>query len=350
MRFLLRWQHLSPGTRLFGEQGVTAVLRQLQGFESAAVAWEASILPLRVADYSPDHLDALCLSGRFAWGRLTTPLPSEEELESEPRTRTQIRPTRIAPVAFFEREEMHHFLIAPSRDPAVYAALEARLSHPAREVLEQLRTWGACFVTELVRLTGRLRVEVEEGLWELVASGLVTADGFDNLRSLIDPKRRRGQPRFARKKFRPQTTAGLGRWTLLRRYHLAEGQSEPAERIARQLLARWGIVFRDLLARENLPVAWRDLLQIYRRLEARGEIRGGRFVAGFLGEQFALPQAVDAMRAIRREQLHGETVRLSAADPLNLVGIIVPGARIRPHPATFIEYRDGVPQEEAISA
>jgi len=246
---------------------------------------------------------------------------------------------------------MHHFLSLSSGDAT--DATESRLSHPAREVLEQLRKWGACFVTDLTQLTGRLRVEVEEGLWELVAGGLVTADGFDNLRSLIDPKRRRGQPRFARKKFRLQGAGGLGRWTLLRRpYPGTPDQVGTKERevIAGQLLARWGIVFRDLLARENVPVPWRDLLQVYRRLEARGEIRGGRFVSGFIGEQFALPPAVDAMRAIRRDAPRGETVRLSAADPLNLVGIIVPGGRIRPHPATFIEYRDGVPMEEAVSA
>jgi len=353
MRFLLRWQHIASGTRLFEESGVSAVLEQLQGFESAAVAWESTILPLRIGHYKPEYLDSLCLSGRFAWGRLTAPAASEDEAESEPRSRSQIRPTRIAPVAFFKRDEMHHFLAISARDGAGAEAAEARLSHPAREVLQQLRQWGACFVTDLAQLTGRLRVEVEEGLWELVAGGLVTADGFDNLRSLIDPKRRRGQPRFARKRFRAAGTHGLGRWTLLRRPFPSQDRELSAREsqvFAAQLLARWGIVFRDLLARENLPVPWRDLLQIYRRLEARGEIRGGRFVGGFIGEQFALPQAVDAMRSIRRDQARGEIVRVSAADPLNLVGIILPGARIRPHPATFIEFRDGVPMEEAVTA
>ena len=353
MRFLLRWQHMAPGTRLFEESGVSAVLEQLQGFESAAVAWETTILPSRIAHYKPDYLDSLCLSGRFAWGRLTTPAAVELEAESEPRTRSQIRPTRIAPVAFFKRDEMHQFLAISARDAAGAEAAEARLSHPAREVLQQLRQWGACFVTELAQLTRRLRVEVEEGLWELVASGLVTADGFDNLRALIDPKRRRGQPRFVRKKFKAAGSQGLGRWTLLRRPFPSQNSqlnTRESQVFAAQLLARWGIVFRDLLARESLPVPWRDLLQIYRRLEARGEIRGGRFVSGFLGEQFALPQAVDAMRAIRRDQPQGEIVRVSAADPLNLVGIILPGARIRPHPATFIEFRDGVQVEEAVNA
>ncbi len=357
MRFLLRWQHVAPGTRLFDESGVSAVLEQLQGFESAAVAWETTILPLRIAHYNPEILDSLCLSGRFAWGRLTAPAASEDEAESEPRSRSpirpQIRPTRIAPVAFFKRDEMHHFLAISARDSLGPEAAESRLSHPAREVLQQLRQWGACFVTELAQLTRRLRVEVEEGLWELVAAGLVTADGFDNLRSLIDPRRRRNRPRFARKKFRTATTHGLGRWTLLRRPFPAQDMELSAREgqvLAAQLLARWGIVFRDLLARESLPLPWRDLLQTYRRLEARGEIRGGRFVSGFLGEQFALPQAVDAMRAIRRDQARGEMLRISAADPLNLVGIILPGPRIRPHPATFIDLRDGVPIEEAVNA
>ncbi len=353
MRFLLRWQHVAPGTRLFEESGVSAVLEQLQGFESAAVGWETAILPVRIAHYKAEYLDSLCLSGRFAWGRLTAPVASEDEPEAEPRSRAQIRPTRIAPVAFFKRDEMHHFLAISARDADGAESGEARLSHPAREVLQQLRLWGACFASELVQLTGRLRVEVEEGLWELVAGGLVTADGFDNLRSLIDPRRRRGQPRFARKKFRAAGTQGLGRWTLLRRPFPSQDSeltARESQAYASQLLARWGIVFRDLLARESLPVPWRDLLQIYRRLEARGEIRGGRFVSGFVGEQFALPQAVDAMRAIRRDQARGEIVRVSAADPLNLVGIILPGARIRPHPATFIEFRDGVLIEEAVNA
>jgi ATP-dependent helicase Lhr and Lhr-like helicase len=345
MRFLLKWHHLAPGTRLHGEDGLAVVLEQLQGFESAAVSWESTILPLRVVDYHPLLLDELCLSGRFAWGRLTVPSALEREEQEERPGRTPIRPTRIAPVTFLRRDELNDFLVLSAGENSD-GTLGLRLSHPAREVLEQLQNWGACFLSELTQLTGRLKVEVEEGLWELVTAGLVTADGFDNLRSLIDPKRRRGQPRV-RRKSRIRVNGGLGRWTLLRRPWRPGGGlpvgDGALELLARQLLARWGVMFRELLARESVGVTWRDLLQVYRRLEARGEVRGGRFVSGFLGEQFALPEAVDALRTLRREPVTGQVVKLSAADPLNLAGVVLPGPRIRPHPATFIELEDGVP-------
>jgi ATP-dependent Lhr-like helicase len=187
-------------------------------------------------------------------------------------------------------------------------------------VLEALKKRGACFFVDLVKSSGRLAAEVEEALWELVAAGLVTADGFDNLRALIDPKRRSGEGRARLN--RPRHSAG--RWALLDQ---AEPGTNNFEFFAKQLLDRWGVVFRDLLAREPLAPAWRDLLVTYRRMEARGEIRGGRFITGFVGEQFARPEAVDMLRLVRRSPQMGEEVEVALADPLNLTGIVIPGPR-----------------------
>ena len=199
-----------------------------------------------------------------------------------------------------------------------------------------------------MRGTGRLPVEVEEGLWELVRCGLVTADGFDNLRALIDPARRRGPHRPSRiRKRKRRVKPAAGRWTLLRRRRDREtgstGSAPNLEPLARQLLKRWGVVFRDLLAREPCAPSWRDLIQVYRRLEARGEIRGGRFIAGFYGDQFSLPEALEALRACRRLEPDGEVIRVATADPLNLAGVILPGNRVRPTPGDFLYYRDGLP-------
>jgi ATP-dependent Lhr-like helicase len=326
-------------------------LEQLQGFETAAAAWEGFLLSRRIADYDPEFLDQLCLSGDFVWARLTRP----SALELTKSNARAVRPTRLAAVAFFRREQMGKFLALRSELADTHEGIQGlNLSHPAREVLEQLNQWGACFFNDLVRTTGRLPVEVEEGLWELVAAGLVTADGFDNLRALVDPKRRRGEGR--QRSRRPRYA--LGRWTLL---HLPEATARRSrqleedvpraevdlEPLSSQLLRRWGVVFRDLLARESLLPPWRDLLLVYRRLELQGRVRGGRFVAGFSGEQFALPEALHALRTLRKNQPTGESIRFSAADPLNLSGVLTPGPRVRPHPETILVYRDGVPAEEA---
>lgn len=367
MRFLLSWQHLPSGTQLHGEQGLSVILDQLQGFEVATAAWEEFLLPSRISGYVPELLDRLCLSGEFVWGRLSAPSTLETEAVKErpyssPRG---IRPSRLAPVAFFKRMEMPDFFLLRNLengklDPSAQQVEQLNLSHPAHEVLEQLRRWGACFFEDLVRTTGRLPMEVEEGLWELVAAGLATADGFDSLRFLIDPNRKRGFLRRAsRKSSRRTLRRSMGRWTLIGdtlRIHgerseikgefLGLAPNSALELVARQLLKRWGVVFRDLLARESLGFAWRDLLKIYRTMEAQGLVRGGRFVSGFVGEQFALPEALDALRAIRRNPPTGEVLRISAADPLNLIGIITPGSRLRPHPTRFAYYRDGVPVEE----
>jgi ATP-dependent helicase Lhr and Lhr-like helicase len=300
--FLNRWQHLSPGSQLHGVDGTLQIITQLQGSEFPAAAWESEVFPRRVARYEPDYLDQLCLSGEVSWGRLS-PHPAFDREEDDRKGR-RVRPTRVAPLAIFLREDAPWLLATPQPSP------KDSLSHPAREVLAVLESRGASFFADLSRSTGRLASEVEDALWELVAAGLVTADGFENLRALLDPKRRAGQGkgRSARPRHAP------GRWALLR-HSVAPGDSVApsgagappgghAEAFARQLLARWGVVFRDVSAREPLSPGWRDLLVVLRRMESRGEIRGGRFLDAFLGEQFALPEALDLLRAIRRS---GET-------------------------------------------
>jgi ATP-dependent Lhr-like helicase len=310
VRFLHRWQHVAPGTQLHGADGVLHVIRQLQGYEISAAAWESDILPGRVAHYSPQLLDQLCLSGEVMWGRLS-PHPAFDHDENG-RTH-KVRPTRVAPLTLFLREDAEWLLAGPQPAP------DAALSHPAREVLAELQQRGASFFPELARATGRLASEVEDALWELVAAGLVTADGFENLRALVDPKRRRGEGRG--KMARPRHAAG--RWALLRRTAGSSGEMSPSS-FARQLLQRWGVVFRDLAARETLAPPWRDLLVELRRMEMRGEIRGGRFAQAFLGEQFALPEALDLLRAVRRAGESGGVPPAAPADPLHLTGALLP--------------------------
>jgi ATP-dependent Lhr-like helicase len=314
-RFLFQWQHLAPLSRLHGVDGTLQIIKQLQGYEISAAAWESDVLSRRVARYEPEFLDQLCLSGEVMWARLS-PHPAFEA--AEPR---RVRPTRTAPIAIFLRESAD-WLAAPDPDAKVPA-----FSHAARDVLTQIEQRGASFFADLVRDTGRLASEVEDGLWELVAAGLVTADGFENLRSLVDPKRRRGEGRG--RLARPRHAAG--RWALVR--HAANVVSSGARALAfaDQLLARWGVLFRDLLARETLAPPWRDLLPVLRRKEAQGEIRGGRFVSGFSGEQFARPEALDLLRAIRRsaqQDRQPDQLDVANSDPLNLAGIILPGPRV----------------------
>jgi ATP-dependent Lhr-like helicase len=222
----------------------------------------------------------------------------------------------VAPVSIFLREDALWLLLPPEN-------AEVTLSHPAREVFDSLGRRGASFLPELVKATGRLASEVEDGLWELAAAGLVTADGYENLRALVDPKRRGSASRT-----RGRARHAAGRWALLTLPDVTKSGERNAA-FARQLLDRWGIVFRDLLARETLAPPWRDLLLELRRMESKGEIRGGRFVSGFPGEQFARPEAVDLLRALRRKS-EAYALRIAAADPLNLAGIIVPGPRISP--------------------
>jgi ATP-dependent helicase Lhr and Lhr-like helicase len=376
MRWLMRWQHVVPGTQVAGERGTLEVLQQLQGFEIPANAWERQVLARRIADYDPKWLDQLCLTGAVGWGRLS-PHPatldytitkgkddSSETAAPVPRQRRVI-PTSVAPITFFVREDADWMIPRENphvsqnrRDPSTSsgqamghpkneATTEVEntgrgLSHSAQLVLDFLRQRGASFFADIVRGSGKLKAEIETALWELVAAGLVTADGFDNLRSLIDPKRRAGQG--SGRSTRPRHSSG--RWALLHADQAAE-RPRAVEAACWMLLRRYGIVFRDVLAREaNLP-PWRELLMGFRRLEDRGEIRGGRFVDGFLGEQFALPVAVESVRAMRNSPLTGETVTVSAADPLNLVGILVPGERVAAISGRSVTYRDGVAQAPA---
>jgi ATP-dependent Lhr-like helicase len=334
MRWLLRWLHVAEGTRVHGERGLLEIVQQLQGFEIPANAWERDVLACRMLKYDPAWLDNLSLTGAVGWGRLS---PHPATLDDSTQGTRRIVPTSVAPVTFFVREDAD-WMLPRHRDEH----RERVLSPVGLQVMEFLEKRGASFFADIVRGTERLKSEIETGLWELVAAGLATADGFDNLRSLIDPRRRSAQG--LQRAARPRHSAG--RWSLL--YAGEAGHHEKSiEAVCHMLLRRYGVVFRDILVREsNLP-RWRDLQVAFRRLEDRGEIRGGRFVAGFIGEQFALPHAVESLRAIRHLPTNGETVTISAADPLNLVGILVPGERIAAIGGRVVTYRDGVPVNDA---
>ena len=354
MRFLLRWQFAAPGTQREGRAGVLQVVEQLQGFEVAAGAWEESVLRARVERYRSEWLDDLCLSGQIAWGRLTLKR-AEADRDVRPR-RSGATPSRATPISFAIREDLSWLL------PAVRGGQEATDPRPGRtlDVLDALRGRGALFRSEIAQATGRLPAEVDEALWDGVAQGLITADGFQAVRSLLSPAdrwakrqahRRGGLRRGAAGRGRASTSEG--RWSRFPARHDAQevderiDPDELAEAVAEQLLARWGVVFYDLLVRETLSVPWREILWALRRMEARGTIRGGRFVAGFHGEQFALPSAVDGLKRIRSTPTSGETVRLSAVDPLNLVGIVVPGDRVSAVRSNTVTYVDGVPADLA---
>jgi ATP-dependent Lhr-like helicase len=332
MRWLLRWQRVEAGSQANGVQGMLEVVRQMQGFEIPANAWERQILARRLRDSDAEALDELCLTGTVGWGRLS-PHPATIESNGDGRSR-RVVPTSVAPITLFLREESDwmamnpHLGVGAMRDAS--EDIFSGLSPIARAVFEFLRARGASFFADVARGTGKAKIEVETGLWELVAAGLVTADGFDNLRGLIDPARRNG------KRARP-----AGRWTLLYPVELAD-RAKAVEATCWMLLRRYGVVFRELLARETMVPKWRELCIGFRRLEDRGEIRGGRFVTSFIGEQFALPIAVESLRAIRRVVPSGETITISAADPLNLVGIVVPGERVPAISGRYVSFRDGV--------
>jgi len=335
MRWLLRWQHVADGTKLFSERGTLEALRQLQGFEAPATAWERHILPSRIAEYDPKILDRLCLTGIVGWGRLSPHPATLDDVDANEGSRRRVVPTSAAPITFFVREDADWMT---SRHADAKPGEPRGLSHAARETLKFLTQRGASFFSDIVRGTGKLKSEVEMALWELVAAGLITADGFDNLRSLIDPRRRAGQGNA--RSARPRHSAG--RWSLLFADETPE-QAKVLESTCAMLLRRYGVVFRDLLERESNVPRWREVLITLRRMEDRGEVRGGRFVSGFLGEQFALPEAVESLRAMRRRPPSGEHVTISAADPLNLVGIIVPGERAPAISGRTVTLRDGIP-------
>ena len=333
MRFLYHWQHLKPGTQLHGPDGALHIIKQLQGYEISTAAWEGDVLRRRLGKYSPELLDQLCISGEVVWGRLS-PHPAFDDQDRVRNGSRRVRPTRSAPVALFLREDASWLLDAAAKRASTNGQApdqQQGLSGAARQVLDSLSRRGASFLADVVKDTRQLTSVVEDALWELAAAGLVTADGFENLRALIDPKRRLATAKHPSK--RPRFVPG--RWALLRS-HGSHGlpptdlPTETLEAVARQLLLRWGVVFRDLVARETITPPWRDLLITLRRMEAQGEIRGGRFVSGFVGEQFARPEAVELLREVRRDHGVGAAPQVAAADPLNLAGIITPGSRISP--------------------
>lgn len=316
VRWLLIWQHLAPGTQLSGEQGLLAIVEQLQGFEIPAKAWETDIFPKRMTHYDPQLLDKLCLMGVLGWGRLSAP-DSGTANENGLIEIKRVIPTSVAPITFFLRADSQWL---PASQPENNTAM---LSYIAQDVYDYLQKNGASFFTEIHNGVGHLKSEIEMGLWELVTAGIATGDLFDNLRSLIDPKRR-----LVRKRRRPlHHQYGTGRWSLLKANNTPD-KNQHLESLCWVLLKRYGVVFRDLLAREKMIPRWRDLLIALRRMEDRGEIRGGRFVDGFLGEQFALPHAVDSLRAIRKKEPDEGIITISAVDPLNVVGFILPGNRV----------------------
>src|SRR6266508_1453537 len=335
MRFLLRWQHVAPGTRREGRLGVLSVVEQLQGFELAAGAWERGVLPSRVEGYRAEWVDDLCLSGDVTWGRLSLRTTADEDT---PR-RSGMTPSRATPITLAIREDLPWLLQAARGDRTPALPAPGR----TRDVLDSLRDHGALFQSDLITITRRLPTAVEEALWDAVARGLVTADGFQAVRSLLF---QRGVARAAdRRRLRRGGGAVMarsaGRWSLVPGTVATEDPDELAEAVAEQLLARWGVVFRDLLARETLIVPWREVLWALRRMEARGTIRGGRFVTSFTGEQYAVPEAVEVLRSVRKSDRTGETIGISGADPLNLVGIVLPGPRVPAVPTNSVTYVDG---------
>jgi ATP-dependent Lhr-like helicase len=328
LRFLFDWHRVTPETRLEGPDAVSAAVSLLEGYEAAAGAWETEILPARIIGYEPTWLDDMCLAGRVAWGRLTPGIRASG-------------PVRTTPIALLIR-----------RHAAFWSSLasfnaDVQPNGRTQAVLDCLRVQGALFFEELAEASGLLRPQLEEALGELVSLGLVTSDSFGGLRALLVPSDRR-KPFAGGTRRRRIIGFGMedaGRWSLMRRPASdPQTQASATEFVARALLRRYGVVFWRLLAREAdwLP-PWRDLLRVYRRLEACGEIRGGRFVAGFAGEQYALPDAIGLLREVRRRPLADAFVSLSGADPLNLVGILTPGAKLAAVTANRLLYCDGLP-------
>jgi ATP-dependent Lhr-like helicase len=349
IRFLLAWQKVAPDHQMEGPESVRAIIDQLEGFEAPAAAWEGELLPSRLVEYDPAWLDALCLSGEVVWARLTPPVRTvSDNAADKPRG---AGPVRNTPIALLRRK---NFALWSSVFPPLTIATENEFSTTTQVVYDYLKTRGASFFTDIVETTKLLRSQVEEALAELVANGVVISDSFTGLRALLTPGSRKTQAAARRKHRQPvYEMASAGRWSIIHRENgngsttARNNQSpidqEKAEEIAWTLLKRYGVVFKRLLEREGMSLPWRVLLRIYHRLEARGEIRGGRFVAGISGEQFALPEAVGMLRAIRREGAKDELISVSAADPLNLAGIIMPGTRITAHTSNRILYHDGAP-------
>jgi ATP-dependent helicase Lhr and Lhr-like helicase len=356
-RFLLAWQHVSPDHKVEGPEGVEAVLTLLDGYEAPAAAWEPAILASRVKEYTPQWLDQLCFTGRIGWGRLSPP----QNLKARGFT-----PLRSSPIALFARGNLRQWLEL-SASPAL-----TEFSPDTDVVLKTLAQGGAMFFGEIVHHSGLLQSRVEQALGELAAQGWVTADSFEGLRALLLPQEKRAPFGDIDRKRRHKIISSIehaGRWSLLRSRRREEADSEnppgnpppyvggynvvseisgklrdeSLEEFARVLLRRYGVMFRRLLERESLKFSWFELGRIYRRLEARGEIRGGHFVTGVSGEQFALPEAIGLLRSLRKAKPSGELIMLSAADPLNLIGVLTPGPRITAIGANRLLLRDGAP-------
>ena len=338
LRFLFEWQRVTPEGRMEGPDAVGAVLAQLEGFEAAASAWETEILPERISEYEPAWLDEQCLAGRFVWTRLGS-------RRSDPERRAA--PVRATPIVLLARRNLRLWSALAG------GAAPAQLSASAERVASYLADHGASFFDELAGGTGLLPTQAEEALAELVALGLVNSDSFAGLRALLVPSERR-RPAVGGRRRRRIALFGMdaaGRWARSARESATAPapldrarEEEIVEHVVRTLLKRWGVVFWRLLAREAawLP-PWRDILMCCRRLEARGEIRGGRFVASVTGEQYAAPEAIGMLREARRKPREGHYVSLSGSDPLNLVGIITPGGRLPALSGNRVLYRDGVP-------
>jgi ATP-dependent Lhr-like helicase len=312
MRFLFTWQHVEPRSRLSGIDGLRAVIAQLDGLELPASAWEKHVLPARVDGFDPGLLDMLCLTGEVGWARVSS------------------GPTQMVgatPIGLYLRTHAEEWAALRDGEPEPH---HATLSEPAQRLLDRLRTHGASFAHELRSACELEADDCYAALGELVAAGLVSSDSFAGLRAIVAASSRRNGADRA------------GRWSLLPRAGHASRQ-DAVQTLAWTLLARYGVVFRRVLARETAGVPWRDLARVYRTLEARGDIRGGRFVAGMSGEQFALPDAVDRLREVRRSAPDNALMTIAAADPLNLTGIVTPGDRIRTASGNRLVYRNGVP-------
>ncbi len=357
-RWLQDWHHVAPETQLTGEEGVLAALEQLEGFEAPAVAWERTLLPARVKNYDPRWLDSLCLAGIVGWGRLSPHPAWGADDGGAPR---RVIPTGAAPITFFLRESAEWLPEALAAKCVEESVLAQALSPEAHTLRSLLGERGAAFSADLRRMSGLGKQAVMTALWELATAGLASADGFDQLRALMDPRRKsvhleQTSAVSLRKRAAARTTAG--RWSLLceekgphdcqdaKALALArlKGQQVALEAHARLLLCRYGVLFRELLQREANAPKWRDLLPMLRRLEARGEVRGGRFVSGAFGEQFALNEAVEQLREARRGHAARSAeaaVVVSACDPLNLIGILVPGERVPAVPGRTVQFLNG---------
>ena len=331
MRFLFDWQHLSPATRGQGSAVLPAIVGQFEGYPAAASAWDSDILPARLKDYSPSWLDDLCRNGKLVWTRLSA------------RQKVSGTALRSTPIVLLPRSQVGLWSGLAEQTPV------SELSPKTQKVYAALTQHGALFFDELIHEAHLLRTELEIALQELVGAGLVNADSFAGLRALITPASKR-QQRSSRRG-RGAFVGGMddaGRWALLRRGPLLESGQTPSpetlEHVAMTLLRRYGVVFWRLLEREAdwLP-SWRELLRTFHRLEARGEIRGGRFVSGLAGEQFALPEAIPLLREVRRRPHDGSLIAVRGVDPLNLAGTLLPGAKVPALASNRLVYRDGLP-------